>query len=216
MKLIKFSLISLFVCCGSQLWAEPDVARLIEQLHGKAQYYNANGEELGFFASLTTRNYEEYTRIYAAKLLPKMVNAANRSLIVNALLEALQSGADDRDTGDGIVFNRTEIAFALAQINDESAVKPLLQKLMGTSTLPMINAKAGPAEIKIARTSSNLNIINALGTFTGLEAENAATMMEMLLVTKQDPDVEKHLLSSIELIRKGMELPRESYLRPSR
>ena len=80
----------------------------------------------------------------------------------------------------------------------------------------MINAKAGPAEIKIARTSSNLNIINALGTFTGLEAENAVTMMEMLLITKQDPDVEKHLLSSIELIRKGMELPREFYLRPSR
>ncbi len=49
MKLIKFSLIIMFICCGSLLWAEPDAARLIEQLHGKAQYYSANGEELGFF-----------------------------------------------------------------------------------------------------------------------------------------------------------------------
>lgn len=196
--------------------AEDKVDNLIGQLHGKAKYYDEKGEKLGFFASWTIRHYEENTRIYAAKLLPGLITPNNREKIITALLEALNNGADDRDTGDGIIFNRTQIAFALARIGDTRAIKPLLRVLTGRDKLPMINAKAGPAEIKLKLSSSNLNIISALGTFKGAEADFAASMMELILITPQEPRIEKELRASIEMIRNGSDQPIEMLLMPQR
>lgn len=194
------------------------VDQLIEQLQGKSQYFDGNGESLGFFASWTTRNYEENVRIYAARLLVKELNAGNRDKIVMALIEALKKGADDRDTGDGIIYNRSEIALSLAKIGDERAIEPLLQTLIGRDKLPMINSKAGPEKIIIKKTSTNLNIIKALGAFRGLKAGNAAALMEQFLIFEQDALIAKHLRESIDLIvnETDLSLELELYLRPER
>lgn len=198
--------------------AEDKVDQLIEQLQGKSQYFDGNGESLGFFASWTTRNYEENVRIYAARLLVKELNAGNRDKIVMALIEALKKGADDRDTGDGIIYNRSEIALSLAKIGDERAIEPLLQTLIGRDKLPMINAKAGPEKIIIKKSSTNINIIKALGAFRGLKAGNAAALMEQFLVFEQDALIAKHLRESIDLIvnQTDLSLELELYLRPER
>mgnify|MGYP001306992053 CR=1 FL=1 len=199
-------------------FAEDKVDQLIEQLQGKSQYFDGNGESLGFFASWTTRNYEENVRIYAARLLVKELNAGNRDKIVMALIEALKKGADDRDTGDGIIYNRSEIALSLAKIGDERAIEPLLQTLIGRDKLPMINSKAGPEKIIIKKNSTNLNIIKALGAFRGLKAGNAAALMEQFLIFEQDALIAKHLQESIDLIvnQTDLSLELELYLRPER
>jgi HEAT repeat protein len=199
-------------------FAADKVEQLIEQLQGKSQYYDGSGEPLGFFASWTTRHYEEQVRIYAARLLVKEVNAGNRDKILQALIEVLKKGADDRDTGDGIVYNRSEIAFALAKIGDERAIEPLLQTLIGREKLPMINAKAGPEKIIIRKTSANLNIIKALGVFRGIKADNAAALMEQFLIFEQDPMIADHLRESIDLIvnKTDLSLELNIHLRPSR
>lgn len=218
MKKVKlaFLILAVFFSFALTAKAQDKVDNLIEQLHGKARYYNQNGESLGFFSSWTIRHYEENTRIWAARLLAKMVTAANREKVLQALLEVLKDGADDRDTGDGIIFNRSEIAFALARIGDGRAVKPLLQTLLGKKTLPLINAKAGPAEIKLKNSSSNINIIRALGTFKGTEAENAATLLEQILLTPQETAIDKELRQSIDILRNGTDLPIEMFLVPGR
>lgn len=219
-RLKKAEIVVLLVLClfSQNLTAEAQekVDKLIEQLHGKAAYYDQKGEPLGFFASWTIRHYEEATRIYSAKLLPGLVTPANKEKILNALLVALEHGSDDRDTGDGIILNRTEIAFALARWGDERAVRPLLRVLTSREKLPMINAKAGPAEIKLKNSSSNLNIITALGTFRGSEADFAASMMELILVTPQPPQIEKQLRDAVDMIRNGSDSPIEMLLVPQR
>ena len=191
------------------------VDRLIEQLQGKAQYYDGAGGKLGFFASWTTRHYEENTRIYAARLLCKKATPANQSKIVDALLEALKNGADDRDTGDGIIFNRSEITFALARISDEKAIRPLLQTLVGKNKIPMINYKGEPPQIKLGKTSSNLNIIRALGSFKGPEAENAALILEIIKDTPQDAEIEKELQDAIDRINNA-DFPEDLLMSPIR
>lgn len=218
MKKVKlgFLLLVVFVSFVAAAKAQDKVDNLIEQLQGKAKHYDQKGESLGLFASWTIRHYEENTRIWAARLLAKMVTAANREKVLQALLEVLKNGADDRDPGDGIIFNRSEIAFALAIIGDERAVKPLLQTLLGKETLPLINAKAGPAEIKLKKSSSNINIVRALGTFKGTEAENAATLMEQILLTPQESAIDKELRQSIDILRNGTDLPIEMFLVPGR
>lgn len=195
--------------------AQDKVSKLLEQLQGKANYYDAGGNDLGFFASWTTRNYDENVRIFAAKQLPANITATNHDKVVEALIVALKTGADDRDTGDGILFNRTEIAFALARIGDNRAIKPLLQVLIGREKLPMINAKAGPEEITLKKTSANLNIIKALGSFRGREASNAATLMEQFLLFTQDPKIADHLRDSIDQIVNEADLIDDMPLIPS-
>lgn|GEM_PF-5819376 len=215
-KLSAFLLVICLFVFQAAAGAQDKAARLIEQLQGKAAYYDANGSDQGFFASWTTRNYNENVRIFAARQLPATVTAANRDKVVEALIKALKTGADDRDTGDGILLNRTEIAFALAKVGDNRAIKPLLQALLGREKLPMINAKAGPKEIILKKTSANLNIIKALGCFRGLEAGNAAALMEQFLIFEQVPEIADHLRGSIDLIVNDTDLKNDMPLVPSR
>ncbi len=50
----------------------------------------------------------------------------------------------------------------------------------------------------------------------GSEAEFAASMMELILVTPQPPQIEKQLQDAIEMIRNGSDFPIEMLLMPQR
>ncbi|MEW6712580.1 MAG: HEAT repeat domain-containing protein [Candidatus Riflebacteria bacterium] len=213
-----FSLIlaAMLICVCPILEGADMVDQLIEQLQGKKGYYDSTGKELGYFASWTTRHYDEVIKIYAAQLMAKNVTPETRQKAVDALLEELKNGPDDRDTGDGIIFNRSEIALALGWIGDESAIDPLLYKLCGTEKLPMVNSKGDQSDIIIRKRTSNINIIKALGAFTGEKAIKAANVMQALVMMNQDKTVEDALNESINQIRKGTDLPKEMLLFPYR
>ncbi|MFZ5951322.1 MAG: HEAT repeat domain-containing protein [Candidatus Rifleibacteriota bacterium] len=214
-SLIMATILSLLCFCPIVEGADM-VDQLIEQLQGKKGYFDSTGKELGSFASWTTRHYDEVIKIYAAKLLTQKITPENRQKVVDALLDALKNGAEDRDTGDGIILNRSEIALALGMIGDESSIDPLLHKLCGTEKLPMVNSKGDQPDIIVRKTTSNLNIIKALGGFTGEKAIKAANVMQALSMMGQDKTIEDAINESINLIRNGSELPKEMLLMPIR
>ncbi len=64
---------------------------------------------------------------WAAECLGEMGPAATAA--VPALLEALESGPNTFDTGDGVIMARDAVMRALGRIGDERAVQPLLDAL---------------------------------------------------------------------------------------
>lgn len=101
--------------------------RLILQAKGEAQFYDGAGSDLGWFASLTTRNFAERARIDAVRLLAR--EGANAAAAVDPLIELLANGPNDYDTGDGIIPFRSEVALALGRIGDAKAVDALVARI---------------------------------------------------------------------------------------
>ncbi|NLI77013.1 MAG: hypothetical protein GX442_11300 [Candidatus Riflebacteria bacterium] len=106
---------------------EERVRKLIRQVRGEAFYWDRFGQEYGWFASWTTRNFETNGRLAAAHLLGQMGSVA--SAAVPALIDVLLTGPNDVNTGDGILPLRSMVAKALGEIGDPAAIGPLIDKL---------------------------------------------------------------------------------------
>lgn len=150
--------------------SEEYVDKLIEQLKGKAVYYDIYGKESGYFDEWTVRHYKEDRIVAAAVLLGKTGPGAKKA--VPALIEFVENGPEDFDTGDGVIPLRSSAVDALAKIGDKRAVKPLVKKLREINEKLALAYKSVPKN-KMAKAdiSGARAVVEALGTFAGEAAE---------------------------------------------
>ena len=103
------------------------VPNMIRQFEGKAYYWNRYGDKPGVAVRYFDRYFGVTSKITAARMLgemgPKAVDA------VPALIDELENGSNDIETGDGGFPCRSEIALALGKIGDKRAIRPLIEKL---------------------------------------------------------------------------------------
>ncbi|HCF30576.1 MAG TPA: hypothetical protein DEV81_26035, partial [Cyanobacteria bacterium UBA11049] len=141
MKQVVKSSIALFVlgcllaiffpaCSGgacAALFGSEKVSALIAQLQGRCCIYKAGS--FGFcekmaqpYISIPWHNYS--CANWAARCLGEMGKTAQEA--VPALIQALKTGPNNYDTGDGPIPTRDSITLALGEIGDSRAVKPLI------------------------------------------------------------------------------------------
>jgi len=116
-----------------------------------------------------------YVCVYwAAKCLGDMGSAARPA--VPALLKALREGPNDYDTGDGTIGTRSEIARALGQIGDPSAIPGLIEALESATPYDRYSGGHAGAHPAAARSA----IATALGSF-GVQARSAGPALMKVL-----------------------------------
>jgi HEAT repeat protein len=189
MKRILCSLFIAFLIFApfTSVLAEEYVDKLIKQLKGEAVYYDIYGKESGYFDEWTVRHFKKNGIVAAAVLLGKMGPGARKA--VPALIEFIENGPDNFDTGDGVIPLRSSAVDALGKIGDKRAVKPLVKKLRE------INEKIAPAnkrsqknKIAKADTSGARAVVEALGMFAG-EASEALPHITRLCAFDIDADL---------------------------
>jgi len=107
---------------------------------------------------------------------------------VPVLIDALENGPNDIDTGDGIMPYRSTLVMALGQIGDPRAIRPLIEKLKLTvaytpspgNTMPILE---WDLPIGVAHEA----IVKALAMF-GPEAKDATPILEASLAAGRDYD----------------------------
>lgn len=172
MKRVLCALIAAFILFAPSASAlsEERVDKLIRQLKGEAVYYDIYGKESGYFDAWTVRHFKEDRIVAAAVLLGKMGPGAKKA--VPALIEFVENGPDNFDTGDGVIPLRSSAVDALAKIGDKRAVKPLVKKLREINEKLALAYKNAQKNRDVrAATSGARAVVEALGTFAGEAAE---------------------------------------------
>lgn len=176
-------LVAFLLCFSAVSHADDQIEKLIQQVKGEARYYDASGNELGYFDSLRVRHYDEWCRINAAKLLGKKGGIADKA--VDSLIEVLGSGSNDIDTGDGILPLRTEVALALGRINNPKAIVPLIEKLKVSEEADVLPSTSLASNSTRKKGVGHEAIVRALGMF-GNQAVDALPVLEELLHATSD------------------------------
>lgn len=167
--------------------AEEYVDKLIKQLKGEAVYYDIYGKESGYFDEWTVRHFKENRIVAAAVLLGKMGPGARKA--VPALIEFIENGPDNFDTGDGVIPLRSSAVDALAKIGDKRAVKPLVKKLREINKKLDLAYKSAQKKRDVrAETSAARAVVEALGAFAG-EASEALPQITRLLAFDIDAEL---------------------------
>jgi HEAT repeat protein len=177
---------------------EKTVEKLIKQFQGEAYYWNNSGEKIGFFDRWTTRSFEERCKITAARFLGEMRTRAKEAVPI--LIEALKTGPNDIDTGDGILPYRSTIAIALGKIGDPRAIHPLIEKLKWKEKATISSGAAFPKNWKFPVGIGHLAIVEALGMFGG-QAKEAISYLEALLQDAQDKRLKEAIENALKKIK---------------
>jgi len=195
---VVIGIVILLLAFSPAVFAEDDIDKLILQLKGEAQFFDAEGKELGFFASWSIRHFDEQCRIDAANMLGRKGGLALKA--VDPLIMILKNGPNDIDTGDGILPLRSSVALALGRINDPKAIGPLLEKLKQpepAAVLPSTSLASGSAP----KTGMGQEaIVRALGMFGG-QAKDAIPFLEELEKQTTDESLIKTIDNTIYRIR---------------
>lgn len=192
--IIAFALLCSF---GSIVFASSQDNRLnelVNQLNGKTCKYEIQGNAYvnrSPFASFLRRNDKEQCIIDAAKALGMMGSEAGPA--VPALIEALAL-YHNVDSGDGILIVRSEIALALGQIGDSSAIKPLISILTSDDPVTLSSSASVPSSYKLIEKTSHGAVAEALGMF-GPEAKEAAIYIARILKYSDDNYYLKYALN---------------------
>ncbi len=164
----------------SAAWPSPKpktVANLTEQFTGQAHYWMPSGEPAGFLDHFTTRHFRTTSQIAAAQWLGDMGPAAVAAVPV--LIDALENGPNDIDTGDGILPYRSTIAIALGKIGDTRAIDPLMEKLKVKEHATFPHGYSGGSLPGQPIGVGQQAIVVALGMF-GAEAKPAIPLIRAL------------------------------------
>jgi len=153
------------------------VANLIKQFKGEAHYWKASGEKAGVFDCIVVRAFRTNSKITAARSLGEMGPEAVEA--VPALVEALESGPNDIDTGDGCLPYRSTIAIALGKIGDARAIGPLTEKLKVKEKATFGSGYSGGTFPYQPTGVGHHAIVEALGMF-GADAKSAVPFIRAL------------------------------------
>ena len=164
------------------------VPNMIKQFEGKAYYWNQYGEKPAVTERWLDRYIEVTSKITAARMLgemgPKAVDA------VPALIEELQNGPNDIETGDGGFPYRSEIALALGKIGDKRAIRPLIEKLKIKEKATFSSGYSGGTLRNEPLGIGHPAIVEALGMF-GKDASEAVPFIRALADPKDDRLLQK-------------------------
>ncbi len=189
-------------------WAgetEERVRKLIRQVRGEAFYWDRFGQEYGWFASWTTRNFEISGRIAAAHLLGQMGSVA--SAAVPALIDVLLTGPNDIDTGDGILPLRSTVVKALGAIGEPAAIPPLIDKLKIREPCSLSpGASLGHPPVTPAVGVGHAAIVEVLAGFGPL-ARPAIPVLEDLASTTTDAGFRALVEDALQKIRSAPAAP---------
>lgn len=174
--------------------AEDDIDKLILQLKGQAQFFDANGKELGFFDSWSVRHFDEQCKIDAATLLGRKGGLALKA--VEPLIMMLKNGSNDIDTGDGILPLRSSVALALGRINDPKAIGPLLEKLKQSEPVALLPSSSVASTSSVKTGLGHEAIVRALGMF-GSQASDAVPLLLELKSQTADDSLKKTIDNTI-------------------
>lgn len=182
-----------------QALSEERVDKLVRQLKGEAVYYDIYGKESGYFDEWTVRHFKENRIVAAAVLLGKMGPGAKKA--VPALIEFIENGPDDFDTGDGVIPLRSSAVDALAKIGDKRAVKPLVKKLIEINEkIARVDKSSQKHKIAKADASGARAVVEALGMFAG-EASEALPHITRLCACDIDAELRKICQQSASKIK---------------
>mgnify|MGYP001172848103 CR=1 FL=1 len=181
---LVIGIVILLLSFSSVVFAEDDIDKLILQVKGEAQFFDADGKELGFFASWSIRHFDEECRINAATLLGRKGGLALKA--VEPLIMILKNGPNDIDTGDGILPMRSSVALALGRINDPKAIGPLLEKLKQSEPAAMLSSTSLASDTPRKSGLEQEAIVRALGMFGGQAKEAIPFLEELEKQTKDE------------------------------
>ncbi|HOT28408.1 MAG TPA: HEAT repeat domain-containing protein [Candidatus Ozemobacteraceae bacterium] len=195
---VVLGIVILLLSFSSAVFAEDEVDKLILQVKGEAQFFDAEGKELGFFASWSIRHFDEQCRIAAATLLGRKGGLAAKA--VDPLIMILKNGPNDIDTGDGILPMRSSVALALGRINDPKAIGPLLEKLKQPEPAAVLNSTSLASGSTPKTGLEQEAIVRALGMFGG-QAKEAVPVLEELQRQTTNESLKKTIENTIYRIQ---------------
>ena len=152
------------------------VEHLIGQFRGDTYYWDMYGEPVDIRDRLLIRHSQINGKIAAAQLLGEMGPEATEAVPV--LIEALKSGPNDIDTGDGVLPYRSTIAIALGKIGDARAIRPLTEKLKMQEKAVLGPGYSGTFAYEPTGVGHHA-IVKALGMF-GADAHSAVPFIRAL------------------------------------
>ena len=143
------------------------------------------------------------SKITAARMLgemgPKAVDA------VPALIEELENGSNDIETGDGGFPYRSEIAIALGKIGDKRAIRPLIEKLKIKEQATFSSGYSGGTSPHEPFGIGHPAIVEALGMF-GRDASEAVPFIRAIADT-EDYRLQRKIKDALARIENGGHYP---------
>ena len=158
-----------------------DIDLLVSQASGHGFYWNASDQPRGTFDHWTYRHYRSSCARAATLRLGELGPAASEA--VPDLIEILQNGRNDYDTGDGILPDRSAVAMALGMIGDVRAIPPLIEKLRVSETYSMNSARAEFTKGWVGRKGAGHEAIACALAMFGADAAEA---LPLLVSIKED------------------------------
>ena len=175
------------------------VPNMIRQFEGKAYYWNRYGDKPGVAERCFDRYFGVTSKITAARMLgemgPKAVDA------VPALIEELENGSNDIETGDGGFPYRSEIALALGKIGDKRAIRPLIEKLKIKEKATFSSGYSGGTFPHEPLGIGHPAIVEALGMF-GKDASEAVPFIRAIADT-EDYRLQRKIKDALARIENG-------------
>ncbi len=157
----------LFVAFGlaSCVRKEPNADVLVSQLKsGTCQFIfdpeTGRCEAVGILASWTTRNFKYRCLADAARC----IGGLKFSSALPQLVSFLESGLNDVDTGDGILFVRARVAESVAELGDPRGLSALERALHRNDEAVKAETGAFPSGYVFERGTSHAAIRKAIET----------------------------------------------------
>ena len=199
---------------------------LTRQLEGETcafvPHYNEDCQPASTFekwqCNISIRNCKKECISLAARCLSDMGSEARSA--VPALIDALEN-YPNYDTGDGIIYLRSQIAIALGAIGDEIAISPLIEILESEDKME-VSISGIPSRWNNG--SSYPEVVRALGMF-GEKAQAAIPKITSLLEIPEEVDPRirsykkqacREAVKAIPLIEKNPSLSLQHLLDPKR